>query len=112
MASRSLSRRSPFCLWVESELYLRCTTAGLPVHRLTEDATTVTLEIEYLRNTVSGLLYTPQFSTSLEPGSFQPMTGPETIVPVDACWERVVASQIFDRATNLRCFATVQVQLP
>lgn len=87
-------------------------TAGLPDYRITESATTVTLEVEYLRNTVSGLLYTPQYSTTLDPGTFIPMTGPVTVTPIDACWERIVASQLLDRATTLRGFARVAVQLP
>ena len=87
-------------------------TAGLPVHRVVMDGGTTTLEVEYLRNIQSGLIYTPQYSVDLEAGSFQPMTGPESVVTIDACWQRVRVQQTFPAGTVPRVFANVKVALP
>lgn len=46
--------------------------------------------VEYLRRNDGQLRYTAKCSTSLEPGSFVPMSGAETVVDIDELWQRVV----------------------
>jgi ELWxxDGT repeat protein len=49
--------------------------------------------VEYLRRRDGRWIYTPRCSTSLEPGSFTPMSGPESSVIINAEWERVMVEQ-------------------
>ncbi len=81
--------------------------SGLPlVERDTNGAQPV-LRIQFLRRIGSGLSYTPQRSTTLD--SFVPMTGTQTITPIDAKWERVSVEEISTTPSN---FAKVQVEIP
>lgn len=68
------------------------------------------LRVEYLRRKDGSLIYTPQYSESLAPGSFQPMNGSVTVTDIDALWERVVAEQPYDPALTPRLFARVEVK--
>ncbi|WP_035605727.1 hypothetical protein [Haloferula sp. BvORR071] len=81
-------------------------TAGYPAVSTTGQV----LLVEYLRRKDGSLIYTPQYSPSLEPGSFQAMTGSITLTTIDAVWERVVAEQAYDPATTPRIFARVEVK--
>ncbi|MCW1884693.1 hypothetical protein OKA04_08125 [Luteolibacter flavescens] len=64
--------------------------------------------VEYLRRTDGLLRYTAKYSTTLQPGSFLPMTGTETITGIDALWERVVIEQAIDPDTP-RLFGILEV---
>lgn len=64
--------------------------------------------VTYLRLKDGSLSYLPKWSASLAPGSFQPMTGPETVTPIDAEWERVTASEPIPAGT-LRMFGIVEI---
>lgn len=82
-------------------------TAGLP------HATALPgggMRVEYLRRVGSGLLYTTQKSTTLAPGSWQPLTSLPQVSFVNAEWERVVHEEV--EGTGTRCFFTVEVRLP
>lgn len=85
-------------------------TSGLPVYSVVEDGGQHFFRVEYVRRLDSGLIYVPKYSTDF--GSMVPMTGPETVDPIDANWERVTASQPIDPATTPHCFGVVEVTLP
>lgn len=85
-------------------------TAGLP--RITLDASGAqrVLRVEFLRRRGSGLIYTPQRSSSLN--GFAAMTGAEVVTAIDAQWERVTVEEPAPYSTSLSLFARVQVTLP
>ncbi len=66
-----------------------------------------TVGLRYLRNKYSGLIYTPQRSTSLN--GFAAMTGVEEVEPINDQWEIVTMEQtIWENS----CFLRVQVSFP
>lgn len=65
-------------------------------------------QVEYLRRTDGSLSYVPKWSGSLDPGSFQPMSGSESVEPVDSDWERVRVSEIIPPGAQ-RMFGIVVV---
>ncbi|MGV3659986.1 MAG: choice-of-anchor D domain-containing protein [Prosthecobacter sp.] len=85
---------------------------GLPALRPQGGGTGRTLRYEFLRRVGAGLVYTPQKSSSLAPGSWQPLTSPPVITPVNATWERVVHEEPCGTDLTSRCFGRVQVLLP
>ncbi|MCW1923355.1 hypothetical protein OKA05_12390 [Luteolibacter arcticus] len=87
-------------------------TAGLPVFRLVGSGEQAVLHAEYLRRVGSGLTCTPKVSTTLEPGSFVPMTGTVTVAPLSLAWERVIVEEPCNPATTPRIFGVVEVTLP
>ena len=68
--------------------------------------------LEFPRRIGAGLIYTPMTSTSLLPGSWQPMTATPEIFPINAGWERVVYQQSLGSPLALRLFGRVAVVLP
>lgn len=72
-----------------------------------------TLRFEFVRRTGSGLIYTPQKSTSLNnPAAWAPLTDTPTETPIDANWTRVVYEEPVDPAVLPLCFGRVQVTVP
>jgi ELWxxDGT repeat protein len=64
--------------------------------------------VEYLRRRDGCWTYTAKFSTSLVPGSFTPMSGPESSVRINAEWERVTVEQAIAPGTPMM-FGVVEV---
>ncbi len=85
-------------------------TAGLPSLTQSGSDTKVVLHLEYLRRKFSGLIYTPEQSTTL--GAWMPVTATETVTDIDAEWERVAIDCPYDSTTIAASFLTVMVELP
>ena len=68
------------------------------------------LWVEIIRCKGSGLVHTPQRSTTL--GGFVPMTGTPIVTSIDAQWERVSVAEPANLATTPSAFARVQVIQP
>lgn len=81
-------------------------TSGLPA--VTNNGGTH-LRIEFLRRRNSGLIYTPQFSTTLT--GFDPISSTPVVTAIDESWERVVILEPIPPGATHR-FIRVQVQLP
>ncbi len=71
-----------------------------------------TIRIEFVRRIGSGLIYTPQMSSTLTPDSWDSLTIVPIVTPIDAEWERVVYDQPYDALFFPQCFGRVQVTLP
>jgi len=80
--------------------------SGLPRVTLGAGGAQKVLRVEFLRRIGSGLSYTPQHSTTLN--GFVPMSGTQTIIPIDAQWERVSVEELLTTPSN---FARVQVEV-
>jgi len=87
-------------------------TAGLPCLTADTSGGKFVLRMEYLRRKNSGLIYTPEQSTSLDTDSWVPMAGTPTVTDIDAEWERVAIDCPYDAGTTPACFMTVEVVLP
>ncbi|MCP5534755.1 MAG: choice-of-anchor D domain-containing protein [Akkermansiaceae bacterium] len=89
-------------------------SSGLPGGKLVETNGETVLRVEYVRRKGSGLIYTPQKSGTLAPGSFEPLSGTETVSDIVGApeWERVTVDEPCDPATSARCFSRVKVALP
>lgn len=64
--------------------------------------------VEYVRRRDGRFTYRPKWSATLEPGSFAPMTGPESLVEIDQEWERVTVEQSIEPGVT-RMFGLVEV---
>jgi ELWxxDGT repeat protein len=64
--------------------------------------------VEYLRRRDGRFSYVPKWSTTLESGSFVAMDGPESVVEINAEWERVSVGQAVLPGTT-RMFGVVEV---
>lgn len=84
-------------------------TAGLPLIAPAQAGATPVFRFEFLRRIGSGLVYTPQRSSSLVSGSWTPLTSTPTVVPVNAQWERVIYEE---PVTDAMSFGRVEVTLP
>ena len=84
-------------------------TAGLPV--ITFPSAGV-MRVEYLRRIGSGLIYTPKKGSSPQPGSWQNLSAPGTVTPIDANWERVHHDEVFTPGSTPAMYGTVEVTLP
>ena len=84
-------------------------SSGLPKIMVDSSGTEPILRVEFLRRKGSGLIYTPQRSTTL--GTFTAMTGTQTVSSINSLWERV---SVVESAppSGARSFARVQVSLP
>jgi len=80
--------------------------SGLPRVQLDSSGAQPVLRVQFLRRIGSGLSYTPQRSATLN--VFVPMTGTQTITPIDAQWERVSVEELLTNPSN---FARVQVEM-
>jgi hypothetical protein len=83
-------------------------SSGLPKVSLDQSGQQPVLRVEFLRRKGSGLIYTPQRSTTI--GGFVSMTGTQTVTPIDSNWERVVVEETTPLTTQ--SFARVAVGLP
>lgn len=64
--------------------------------------------VEYVRRRDGRFSYRPKWSTTLTAGSFAVMTGPESVVAIDALWERVTVEEPVLPGTT-RMFGLVEV---
>lgn len=85
-------------------------TAGLPRVTLDSSGAQPVLRIEFLRRLGVGLIYTAQRAATLP--NFEPMSGTETVTPIDGEWERVRIDSPFQAATEPRGFVRIQVTQP
>jgi hypothetical protein len=85
-------------------------SAGLPGISIDDSGAEPVLKVAFLRRKGSGLIYTPQRSTTLD--NFLPMTGTQTVTSIDAQWERVTVQEPAPSATAPSAFARVRVSLP
>ncbi len=85
-------------------------SSGLPQITVDSSGAEPVLKVAFLRRKGSGLIYTPQRSTTL--GNFVTMTGTQTVTSIDAQWERVTVEESAPPATAPSAFARVQVALP
>jgi len=70
--------------------------------------------IEFLRRRGdTGLTYTPEACSALTaggPDGWQPMTAEETVVPIDADWERVIVEDSVTVGTHPRRFLRLRIE--
>jgi hypothetical protein len=85
-------------------------SSGLPQISVDSSGAEQVLKVAFLRRKGSGLIYTPQRSDTL--GNFQTMTGTQTVISIDAQWERITVQEPAPPATAPSAFARVQVTLP
>ena len=82
---------------------------SLPHFSVEADGDFKILKVTYVRRTGSLLSYTAKRSATLLEGSFQPMTGDESVAILGGGWERVERTE---RVVGERCFGVVEVVLP
>ena len=85
-------------------------SSGLPQIAVDSSGAEPVLRVAFLRRKGSGLIYTPQRSTTL--CDFVAMTGTQTVTSIDSQWERVTVQEPAPPATAPSAFARVQVSLP
>lgn len=86
-------------------------TSGLPSITTTGSGEITLLCVEFVRRKGSGLVYSPQKSSTLTPDSFSPFTVSPIVTSIDDQWERVNYDEpIGDTETT--CFGRVEVSLP
>ena len=86
--------------------------SGLPIAQLVGIGGQTFYQVEFIRRKGSGLIYTPQKSTTLAPGSFGAMTGAITVQNLGAECERVIVLEPVDLTTTPNFFTRLQVTLP
>jgi len=64
--------------------------------------------VEFPRRRDGRFSYVAKWSTTLEPGSFVAISGPESVVEIDAAWERVTVEQVIAPGVT-RMFGVVEV---
>ena len=87
-------------------------TGGMPLVRFDDSIAQPRLVIEYLRRREEGsprLSYYPEFSSALESG-WEGATS-ETVVPINALWERVRAEDVVSSNEDSARFGRVRVEL-
>ena len=87
-------------------------TGGMPLVRFDDTIAQPRLVIEYLRRREEGsprLSYYPEFSSALESG-WEGATS-ETVVPINALWERVRAEDVVSSNEDSARFGRVRVEL-
>lgn len=85
-------------------------SSGLPQISMDTSGAEPVLRIAFLRRKGSGLIYTPQHSTTF--GYFVAMIGTPTVTAINAQWERVTVEEPAPPATAPHTFARVRVGLP
>jgi ELWxxDGT repeat protein len=83
--------------------------SGLPHFSTAGSSSSRVFRLEFLRHKSGRWVYRPKCSSSLEAGSYVDMTGAETVIDLDADWERVVIEQPLDSARTPRLFGVVEV---
>lgn len=86
--------------------------SGLPSIGLTGTGPATMIRVEFLRRKGSGLVYTPKRSSTLQPGSFVPISATPVVTSINDTWERVVVQESANPATLPASFAIVEVALP
>jgi hypothetical protein len=86
--------------------------SGLPSAQLVNIGGRSYWQFEFIRRKGSGLIYTPQKSTTLAPGSFVAMTGTTAVQNLGAECERVIVLEPVPPATMPNFFSRVRVTLP
>jgi len=86
--------------------------AGLPLARLEREGSDGTMRFEYVRRRASGLVYRVIGGDTLDPATFDPLPGTETVTPIDAAWERVIYEVDRDLDTQPTGFGQVEVGFP
>ena len=87
-------------------------SGGLPVVYLDDSGGQSRLVIEYVRRRADGaprLSYHPEFSADLDSGWMN--AGSETVLPIDATWERVRAEDAASSEEYSARFGRVRVEL-
>ena len=84
-------------------------TSGLPLVAVIEDSQNKKFQLKYIRRKNSGLTYTPMYSTTLDPQSYLPFYGTETVNDIDESFERVCVELPIDIADLCACFGIVKV---
>ena len=87
-------------------------TSGLPSITAPDDAPPGTLRFEFLRRKGSGLIYTPEKSTTLNDPSWSPLSAVPVITSINDQWERVVYTEPPAPVPAPACFGRVEVTLP
>jgi hypothetical protein len=87
-------------------------TSGLPSITTPEGSPPATLRFEFIRRKGSGLVYTPQKSTTLAGPSWSPLIAAPVVTSIDDQWERVVYTEAPDPVPVSACFGRVSVSLP
>jgi hypothetical protein len=86
---------------------------GLPRSGALPNGSSSIFRYEFLRRKDSGLIYTPQKASELNAhATWNTLSAPPTIVPIDSVWERVFYDEPYDANTTPRLFGRVQVTLP
>ncbi len=85
-------------------------SVGLPAITLSNPNGGQRLRIEFLRRMGSGLVYTPQFASGLNPADWVPATCPLVVTRVNADWERCVVEDAVSSTEAPRRFARVLVK--
>ena len=86
-------------------------SSGLPNIQVDDSGSLPVLRVQFLRRRNSGLVYVPERATSLD--SFAPMSGIQTVTPIDDTWERVDVVETAPSKPGTRSeFARVRVTLP
>lgn len=87
-------------------------TAGLPSVTVSGGGAGNTLRVEFVRRKGSGLVYTPQKSSSLDATSWVPFSSVPAVTFIDDQWERVTYVEPPPAEPVSRSFARVMVRLP
>ena len=85
-------------------------TSGLPTAVTVTSQNYITLRLHYMRRINSGLIYSPQFSSSLSSETYLPMTGITSATYIDPQWDRVTVEQSFARTSAPVRFVRVKVE--
>jgi len=86
--------------------------SGLPSGLMLSEEGSTFWRLEYVRRKGSGLVYSPQKSETLAVGTYEELTGSETITDLDDQWERVRIDEATDGVTSGGLFFRVEVELP
>ena len=83
---------------------------GLPAISRVDSGSPSSLIVEYVRRRNSGLIYTPQRSSTLS--AFTPIRGNVSTSKIDGTWERVVVEEPLGTNPPEKLFASVKVEMP
>ncbi len=85
-------------------------TSGLPTFSIAPTNSFQTLELEYLRRRGAyDLQYIPEFTGNLVTGMWAAASSPETVVPIDSDWERVIVQDLETTETATNRFGRVRI---
>lgn len=96
----------------DSHLMVPGGNSGMPGGGLIQENGQTYWQVEYVVRRGSGLVYTPQKSTTLDAGSFEAMTATPTEELIDHEWKRLTIREPCDPSSIPTWFSRVQVALP